>query len=75
MTVNAPDKVEFLPAMTKSLWWAGPTFYHKINNLNFHPLEVVSRWRNPQLQVGENYPELTKCRLTQILLINARFYL
>ena len=22
---------------------------------NFHPLEVVSRWRDPQLQVGENY--------------------
>ena len=43
MTVNAPDKVEFLTAMTKSLWWASPTFYHKINHLNFHPLEVVSR--------------------------------
>ena len=25
------------------------------NNLNFHPLEVVSRYRDPQLQVGENY--------------------
>ena len=24
--------------------------------LNFHPLEVVSRYRDPQLQVGENYP-------------------
>ena len=23
--------------------------------LNFHPLEVVSRYRDPQLQVGENY--------------------
>ena len=23
-------------------------------NLNFHPLEVVSRWRDPQLQVSEN---------------------
>ena len=23
------------------------------NNLNFHPLEVVSRYRDPQLQVGE----------------------
>ena len=22
---------------------------------NFHPLEVVSRYRDPQLQVGENY--------------------
>ena len=27
----------------------------KINYLNFHPLEVVSRYRDPQLQVGGNY--------------------
>ena len=27
----------------------------KSSNLNFHPLEVVSRYRDPQLQVGENY--------------------
>ena len=26
----------------------------KLNNLNFHPLEVVSRYRDPQLQVAEN---------------------
>ena len=26
--------------------------------LNFHPLEVVSRYRDPQLQVGENYSYL-----------------
>ena len=26
---------------------------HQILN-NFHPLEVVSRYRDPQLQVGEN---------------------
>ena len=25
----------------------------KSENLNFHPLEVVSRYREPQLQVGE----------------------
>ena len=24
-------------------------------HLNFHPLEVVSRYRDPQLQVAENY--------------------
>ena len=23
-------------------------------NLNLHPLEIVSRYRNPQLQVGDN---------------------
>ena len=31
----------------------------KLFNLNFHPLEVVSRWRDPQLQVSENYSDLT----------------
>ena len=34
----------------------------KLFNLNFHPLKVVSRWRNPQLQVSENYSDLTKWR-------------
>ena len=34
----------------------------KLFNLNFHPLEVVSRWRDPQLQVSENYLDLTKWR-------------
>ena len=29
-------------------------------NWNFHPLEVVSRWRDPQLQVSENYSDLMK---------------
>ena len=43
--------------------------YHNLNplpakllNWNFHPLEVVSRLRDPQFQVGENYSDLTKCR-------------
>ena len=27
----------------------------KLNNLNFHPLEVMSRCRDPQLQVSDNY--------------------
>ena len=27
----------------------------KLNNLNFHPLEVVVRGSETQLQVGENY--------------------
>ena len=30
----------------------------KLNNLHFLPLEVVSRYRDPQLQVSENYPYL-----------------
>ena len=38
----------------------------KLFNLNFHPLEVVSRWRDPQLQVSENYSDWTKWRSTVI---------
>ena len=29
-------------------------FPAKFNNLNFYPLEVVSRYRDPPLQVAEN---------------------
>ena len=36
----------------------------KLFNLRFRPLEVVSRWRDPQLQVSENYSDLTKWRST-----------
>ena len=36
----------------------------KLFNLNFHSLEVVSRRRDPQLQVSENYSDLTKWRST-----------
>ena len=33
-------------------------FLAKLFNLNFHPLEVVDRYRDPQLQVGGNYSYL-----------------
>ena len=36
----------------------------KLFNLNFHPLEVMSRCRDQQLQVSENYSDLTKWRST-----------
>ena len=36
----------------------------KLNHLNFHPLELVSRYRDPQLQVGENYSHLFNLRKT-----------
>ena len=36
----------------------------KLSNWNFHPLEVVSRSRDPQLQLSENYSELRKWRST-----------
>ena len=29
-----------------------------LQNLNFHPLEFVTRYRDPQIQVGENYTHL-----------------
>ena len=36
----------------------------KLFNLNFHPLKIVSRSRDPQLQVSENYSDLAKWRST-----------
>ena len=30
-------------------------FNPKLDNLHFHPLEVVYRYRDPQLQEGEKY--------------------
>ena len=37
------DALEFNPLPTKLFYF------------NFHPVEVVSRYREPQLQLGENY--------------------
>ena len=42
--------------------WGFNPLTAKLFNLNFHPLKVVSRWRDPQLQVNENYSDLTKWR-------------
>ena len=36
----------------------------KLFNWNVYPLEVVDRVSDPQLQVGENYSDLTKWRST-----------
>ena len=36
----------------------------KLFNLNFHPLELVSRWHDPQLQVSENFSDFAKYRAT-----------
>ena len=49
----------------------------KLFNLNFHPLEVVSRWRDPQLQVSKNYVRFDKMEVNkfQILLIDVTFIL
>ena len=35
----------------------------KLNNLNFYPLEVVSRCRDLQCQVSENHPYLFNLKL------------
>ena len=32
-------------------------FTAKLINWNFHSTEIVSRWRDPQLQVSENYSD------------------
>ena len=37
-------------------------FPAKLSYLNFHPLEVVGRGSEPQLQVGENYSFLFNLR-------------
>ena len=60
-------------------WLTGNSAFNsltaKLFNLNFHPLEVDSRWRDPQLQVSENYSDLTKLGVNcfQILLIDVTF--
>ena len=41
-----------------SLWEKINLCPAKLIYLNFHPLEVVSRYRDPQLQVDENYSDL-----------------
>ena len=41
-------------------------YMSELNNLNFQPLEIVSRYRDPQLQGGE---------ITHICLIWHLFYL
>ena len=38
----------------QDLAYLGEDEISEFSNLNFHQLEVVSRYRDPQLQVGEN---------------------
>ena len=53
------------------------TLTSELFNWNFHPLEVVSRWRDSQLQVSENNSSLTKCigNDFELFLIDVTFYL
>ena len=41
----------------------------ELNNLNFHPLEVVSRCRDPQLQAAENYWYLFNLRTKHLQIL------
>ena len=65
-----------------------PQWFNRLKNLinpliaklfkwNFHLPEVVSRWRDPQLQVSQNYSELTKWKLTIFICcwLVSRFFL
>ena len=40
----------------------GNPYSAKVIYLNFQPLDVVSRYRDPQLQVAENYSHLFNLR-------------
>ena len=58
------DQADYFASMLKvtRINWIlarDPLFY-----LNFHPLAVVSRYRDPQLQVSENYYYLFNLRPT-----------
>ena len=47
----------------QSSWSLTPeTETDQLNHLNFHRLEAVCRYRDPQLQVGENYRYIFKLR-------------
>ena len=52
---NKPFGLHDLYKIISELW--GLTA--KLLNGNFHSLERVSRWRDPQLQVSENYSDFT----------------
>ena len=45
----------------------------KLFNLNFHPPEVVSRWRDPQLQVSENYSDLQRSTVFKYCWLMSQF--
>ena len=62
---NAESDVKLQSPTHRSLGRSCPTLNLlavKLFNLNFHPLEAVFRRRDPQLQVSENYSDLTKWR-------------
>ena len=69
---NVPVNSPFVPLLSVMGFWMDTCLGHcsafyqlfsltaKLFNLNFYPLEVVSRWRDLQLQVSTNSLYLTK---------------
>ena len=47
---------------TEPVTYDGNPSTAKLNNLNFYSLEVVDRYRDPQLQASENYSYLYDLR-------------
>ena len=68
-TISYLNNVQVFSLIHKKLFKS----LNKLRNLNFHPLEVVSRYRYPQLQVGENYSYLFNSRQRKILLFKDIF--
>ena len=51
--VNSPKYSTLSQTTPTQLLWVN-LLTAKLFNFNFYPLEGVSRWRDPQLQVSEN---------------------
>ena len=50
--------------LVSSLIWGEMLHWHYSHHAMFLSESVVSRWRDPQLQVSENYSDLTKWKST-----------
>ena len=57
---DSNDKLIYIYKKILSIWII--SILHSLNNLNFHPREVVSRYHDPQLHAGENYSNLLNLR-------------
>ena len=52
---NVLDKLMFLSSSINIQYDCVNHLGTNLKDLNFHPLQIVSRYRDPQFQVGENY--------------------
>ena len=53
---------ETIPIRDLYTWTTINPYPAQLIDLNFHPPEVVSPYRNPQLQLGKNYSYLNNLR-------------